>query len=299
MRRALVHHGSVAACSLAPRIGRVCRPAKTRPFRLLASLVAVLMVVPSFANAQFGRRANPDALGAEQILLAPRPLTRLLREGETAIQENRFSDGIEALGTLLLEEAREDLPEDALHQDYFNEPAQDGYYRSSVRGKALRLLGSIPDEGRKILEIQYGLSARQALAAAVTARDMEAISEVTRKYYHTEAGYDASILLAQDKLIRGYPIAAAGILERLNDFPAARKRFGAQLAGEAAGHGCKPAVWIWRFKLWRKPARISPVPRSTWAVGQPRWTTNKIGPSCSVKSIPNKVRWVSATWRVG
>ena len=174
-------------------------------------------------------------IGQEQILLAPRPLTRLLREGETAIRENRFSDGIEALGTLLLEEAREDLPEDTLHQDYFNEPAQEGYYRSSVRGKALRLLGSIPEEGRKILEIQYGVSARQALAAAVAARDMEAISEVTRKYYHTEAGYDAAILLAQDKIIRGYPIAAAGILERLSSFPAARKRFGAQLAGEAAG----------------------------------------------------------------
>ncbi len=64
---------------------------------------------------------------------------------------------------------------------------------------------------------------------------MEAISEVTRKYYHTEAGYDASILLAQDKIIRGYPIAAAGILERLSAFPAARKRFGAQLAAKQPG----------------------------------------------------------------
>lgn len=214
MCRALVNHGSVTVC-----------------------LLAIIIGAPSLAHAQFGPRPNrgQEGLGPEQFLLAPRPLTRLLREGETAIQENRFSDGIEALGTLLLEEAREDLPEDALHQDYFNEPAQEGYYRSSVRGKALRLLGSIPEEGRKILEIQYGVSARQALAVAVAARDMEAISEVTRKYYHTEAGYDASILLAQDKLIRGYPIAAAGILERLSDFPAARKRFGAQLAGEAAG----------------------------------------------------------------
>ncbi len=116
-------------------------------------------------HAQLGSSIESGQdIGQEQILLAPRPLTRLLREGETAIKENRFSDGIEALGTLLLEEAREDLPEDTLHQDYFNEPAQQGYYRSSVRGKALRLLGSIPEEGRKILEIQYGVSARQALA---------------------------------------------------------------------------------------------------------------------------------------
>ena len=209
--------------------------------RWLQVVVAVVLFAvglwPASVEGQFGRRPTfgQDALDQEKILLAPRPLTRLLREGETAIQENRFADGIEALGTLLLEEAREDLPEDTLHQDYFNEPAQEGYYRSSVRGKALRLLGSIPEEGRKVLEIQYGVSARQALAAAVAARDVDALAGVIRKYYHTEAGYDASILLAQDKLIRGYPIAAAGILERLSSFPAARKRFGAQLVSEAAG----------------------------------------------------------------
>ncbi len=227
-----IHHQALGCADLA--VGA------TGPRRSLWAfwiLGAILAAWPVDAQAQLGRRLNmgQDGMGQEQILLAPRPLTRLLREGETAIQESRFSDGIEALGTLLLEEPREDLPEDTLHQDYFNEPAQEGYYRSSVRGKALQLLGSIPEEGRKILEIQYGVSARQALSLAVAARNMDAISEVTRKYYHTEAGYDASILLAQDKLIRGYPIAAAGILQRLNAFPAARKRFGAQLAGETAG----------------------------------------------------------------
>lgn len=205
---------------------------------IIVTCSAAWLIVAAFsieAQAQFARpQVGRDGVNAEQFLLAPRTLTRLLRDGEAAIAEKRYSEGIEALGTLLLEEARDDLPEEAVHQDYFNEPAKDGTYRSSVRGKALKLLGSIPEEGRKILEIQYGVSARQALALAITARDMEAISEVTRKYYHTEAGYDASVLLAQDKLIRGYPIAAAGILERLNAFPAARKRFGAQLVGDAA-----------------------------------------------------------------
>ena len=237
--------------------------------------------------------------GQEQILLAPRPLTRLLREGETAIQENRFSDGIEALGTLLLEEAREDLPEDTLHQDYFNEPAQEGYYRSSVRGKALRLLGSIPEEGRKILEIQYGVSARQALAAAVAARDMEAISEVTRKYYHTEAGYDASILLAQDKIIRGYPIAAAGILERLSAFPAARKRFGAQLAGEVAGAWMQAGRIDLAVRALEQGSKNFPGAsivlggRPSTLDGKQEW------PKLLSQIYPSKARLVRETWIVG
>lgn len=185
----------------------------------------------AFGQFQFPRNRS-DEQSMDQISLAPRPLTRLLREGKAAIEEKRYSDGIAALGALLLEEEREDLPVDVQRQDYFTELGGDGYYRNSVRNEALRLLGSIPEEGRKTLEIQYGVAARQALESAVAARNMEGIASVTRKYYHTEAGYDASILLAQDKLIRGFPIAAAGILDRLTEFPAARKRFGAQLSGE-------------------------------------------------------------------
>lgn len=203
-----------------------------------ALLVCAILGAPLPAFGQLAFRGRGEESAQEQILLAPRALTRLLREGKLAIEEKRYSDGIAALGALLLEEGREDVPEETLRQDYFIEPGGDSYFKLSVRGEALRLLGSIPEEGRKTLEIQYGVAARQALQAAVAARDVDAIGEVTRKYYHTEAGYDASVLLAQDKLVRGFPIAAAGILQRLSDYPAARQRFGAQLISEAA------AAWV-------------------------------------------------------
>lgn len=206
------------------------------PLALVAILAGCVMVALPAGRAwgQLGFRNRAAEQALDQILLAPRPLTRLLREGQTAIDEKRYSDGIAVLGALLLQEEREDLPEDALRQDFFTESSGDGYYKTSVRGEALRLLGSVPEEGRKTLEIQYGVAARQALQAAAAARDTAAIGEIARKYYHTDAGYDASILLAQDKLIRGFPIAAASILQRLSEFPAARKRFGAQLIGEVA-----------------------------------------------------------------
>ncbi len=82
-------------------------------------LVATLSLT---AVAQFGNRQNrADALAQERILLAPRPLTRLLREGKTAIEEMRYSDGIEALGSLLLSEQRDELDAESLQQDYFTE----------------------------------------------------------------------------------------------------------------------------------------------------------------------------------
>ncbi|MFO1062892.1 MAG: PQQ-binding-like beta-propeller repeat protein [Pirellulales bacterium] len=195
---------------------------------------ALIVATSSSAEAQraFGRAAADQ--NSDQITPAPRPLTRLLREGKQALSENRFTDGIAALSSLLLEEASDDLSAEELKQDFFTEPGVKGLYLQSVRGEALKLLGNLPEEGRKTLEIQYGVAARLALQKAIAGHDIKAIGDVTRMYYHTDAGYDAGILLAQDKLIRGYPLAAAGIMQRLSQYPAARNRFGAQLFAELA-----------------------------------------------------------------
>ena len=50
------------------------------------------------ALAQFPNFAQNDAPD-EAFLLAPRPLTRLLREGEIAFKEERWADGIISLNT--------------------------------------------------------------------------------------------------------------------------------------------------------------------------------------------------------
>ncbi|MEO8269979.1 MAG: PQQ-binding-like beta-propeller repeat protein, partial [Aureliella sp.] len=61
-------------------------------------------------------------------------------------------------------------------------------------------------------------------------RDFERLGSVARKYMHTQAGYDAQVLLAQYKLTSGHPLAAAGLLQNLLGYPAARQRYGAVLA---------------------------------------------------------------------
>lgn len=192
--------------------------------------LAVAADVSKTAQAQLfkveGGQSDEDL-----FLLAPRELQRLLDEGKQAIAENRFAEGITALAALLGDGNEED---DLLGQDYFIAKSKPGYYVKSIKGEALRLLSNLPEEGRRSLEIQFGVSARQALDAAVAARSFESVAVVARKYPHTEAGYDALILLAQYKLASGYPLAAGSLMQSMLDYPAARKRFGVQLATATA-----------------------------------------------------------------
>ena len=180
------------------------------------------------AAAQFPNMIQNDAPD-EVFLLGPRPLLRLLQEGKTAFQEERWADGITALSTLLWSQD-DSLPADLRGQDFFIEPPLAGLLSKSVKSEAIRLLSELPAEGRRTLEVQFGVTARRELSEAIAAGDFERIGGVARKYLHTEAGYDAQALLAQYKLTQGHPLAAAGLLQNLLEFPAARQRYGPGLA---------------------------------------------------------------------
>jgi outer membrane protein assembly factor BamB/tetratricopeptide (TPR) repeat protein len=217
-----------------------CKPRISGSYRIawhvfagfFAFIVTIFFAVPG--TAQVGGLFSRDSAPSEEdlFLLAPRELQRLLDEGEEAIAEKRFSEGITALASLLADGEGEES--DVLGQDFFIGKSKPGYYVKSIKGEALRLLSNLPEEGRRSLEIQFGVSARQALDAAVAARSFDAVSVVARKYPHTEAGYDALILLAQYKLASGYPLAAGSLLQSTLDYPAARKRYGVQLATATA-----------------------------------------------------------------
>ncbi len=200
---------------------------RTNYTRLSLLLLLLNCILPlDVADAQFSQiQRQPE----EMFLLAPRSLMRSLREGEAAIAEGRYTDAVNALGELLLDKS-EVLAADLQGQDFFVEVGAQGLFQKSVKGEAIRLLSDLPAEGRKTLEIQFGVKARQLLEAAIAAGDFTRIGDVAREYVHTDAGYDAQVLMAQYQLASGFPLAAAGILQNLLDYPAARSRFGVQLA---------------------------------------------------------------------
>lgn len=181
------------------------------------------------AAAQFETVMRTD----EIFLLAPRSLQRLLSEGKRAIEEGRYAEGIAALGGILYEQD-ESIAEDLRGQDFFLVRPSRGVYTQSVKNQAIEELNQLPEEGRKVLELQFGVTARQLLDQAIAQRDLEAIGDVARRFAHCEAGFDALAIVAQAKLSDGYPLVAADILQSLLDFPGARQRFGMPLAYAAA-----------------------------------------------------------------
>lgn len=196
-----------------------------------AVLVAVLV---SVNGAQLpAQQFQPGQQTPQDIfLLAPRALQRLLSEGRTAIAEGRFSDGVDALGAILQDD-NEDIQADLRGQDFFLRPGT-GESIQSIKNRAIEELNQLPEEGRRTLEIQFGVKARQLLDQALAKQDIEQVSTVARRFVHTEAGYDAMLLVAQYKMTTGSPLTAASILRTLLNYPMARKRFGVELAQTAA-----------------------------------------------------------------
>ncbi|MEM6472882.1 MAG: PQQ-binding-like beta-propeller repeat protein [Planctomycetota bacterium] len=149
----------------------------------------------------------------------PRGLRQQLRDAEEAIEEKRYSDAIVTLGDLL-ERSMDPSDERAVAgQDYFLDE-KDGLQQSFLK-RCRELLGSLPEPAHATYELRYGALAEKLSQEAVQTRDWEKLREVRRRYFHTSAGYRASVLLAQHELAQGHPLAASFLLDDLVDTPVA------------------------------------------------------------------------------
>lgn len=212
-------------------------------------LAGVVLAAGTMGNQLLGQQFPFNQPQSQDIFLqTPRALQRLLSEGKSAIAEGRYSDGVAALGAILQDDG-DTVPEDLRGQDFFLRPGN-GEVVQSVKGRAVDELNQLPEEGRKNLEIQFGVKARQLLDQAIAQRDMAKIASVARRFVHTEAGYDAMLLEAQYKLTNGHPMAAGSILRSLLSYPAARSRFGAGLVETAA------ICWLHADNLQRALATV-------------------------------------------
>jgi outer membrane protein assembly factor BamB len=138
-------------------------------------------------------------------------LQRLARAAEL-IKEKRYGEAARFLSSIL---------ESA--EDYFFQPERGRPLYRSLKQEAQRMIGELGEEGRASYELQYGAEARRLLDEAVTAGDRGQLAEVARKYFHTDAGYEATYLLGLSEMQRGQPLAAALCLERLRAAPGAAK----------------------------------------------------------------------------
>ena len=193
---------------------------------VLVALGLLIALTPVDAVGQ-----PPAREGVTDIFLpAPRGLRQQLARATKALEEERFSEAVDLLGQLLADSPAAEPPAGQGEQDYFLSGSEVTGTRLSLKAEAQRLLGSMPDKGRDLYELKFGADARQLLDRAVEAQEFPQLIEVTRRYFHTNAGYEATMLISRHYLDQGRPLAAALRLQRLVSSTTARKLYEPELS---------------------------------------------------------------------
>ncbi|MEX0700486.1 MAG: PQQ-binding-like beta-propeller repeat protein [Planctomycetales bacterium] len=158
--------------------------------------------------------AAPSAGASPGVLVAAdRRMVLRLRKGEELLGEKRYAEAAELLQLIL------DADEDGF---YHPDPDKTETYRS-LKSAAVESIGKIPAAERKAAyESPYGGEARRMLSEAAKAADFAGIAAVSRRYFHTQAGYEATWQLGARRFDRGDFLAAALAFERLRGVPEAK-----------------------------------------------------------------------------
>ncbi len=105
----------------------------------------------------------------------------------------------------------------------------------SVRAKVNQILGELPPAGRQFYEQEYGGAASKLLKQALDAGyDRAQLSALSQRYFHTKAGMQATLLLANLDLETGRADEAAYSYSRLLSRPDAAEELGARTLYRAA-----------------------------------------------------------------
>jgi outer membrane protein assembly factor BamB len=198
------------------------RRTDTAIFRL--GIVALTLGSVFFAGplpAQVPETPTSDLTGPNIFPVAPRELRQSLSRAQTAIAEERYSDAATYLGEIL------------------NSPTTDDYFlgrpgspdaQQSLKSAALEIIGAMPAQGRQIYETTFGFEGRAELDKALDAGSLAGLTEVARRYFHTKAGYEATLLLGRAQLDQGRPLSAAMTLKRIADTPSAAAQYDPELS---------------------------------------------------------------------
>lgn len=176
--------------------------------------------------APWGAFAQDDEETPRLFPLAPRELRQPLARASAAIAEEQYSDAVRELASIL---------NNPTADDYFLAPEAGTDVQTSLRTAAQQLLGKMPAKGRELYELQSGAEARAALEQALEQGDVQQLADVSRRYFHTKAGYEATLLLGKHHLDHGRPLAAALMLQRVAEAPSAGRLYDPELSVMLAG----------------------------------------------------------------
>src|SRR5262245_22564732 len=207
-----------------------CRCAVRAPVLLwliAVSLFAAAAIPIENAVGQFQLRVRPGRVAGQDAsagvyLPTDRSLSRAINRARERLGDHEYHEVLAFLQGVL---ARE--------EDSFLERAGDDR-QLGITATARQLIGELPPEGYEVYELLHGATARRQLEAAIQSGDREALAKIVRQYFHTAAGYEAALVLAEMEADQGHRLAAAELYRELVDSPRAAARLEPQLSVAAA-----------------------------------------------------------------
>ena len=167
------------------------------------------------------RDANEDGEVNGIFVPADHEARQRLSRAQKAADEQRYADAVVELKGMLAFNAVDDV--------FLGKPGADDA-QTSLKTQALRILGGLPQPGREAYERELGAQARAELKTAIRDGNLEAIGDVSRRFFHTQAGYEATLLLGRVLLDQGQPLAAALAFKRVWDLEPVRGRYEPELS---------------------------------------------------------------------
>jgi outer membrane protein assembly factor BamB len=207
--------------------GRAC----ARPYILLwlgaATLITTGTILSSNALGQFQLRPRKVQVAGQEAtgvyLPTDRSLSRAVTRARERLADHEYHEVLAFLQGVL-----------ARDEDSFLERTGDDHEQRGLKATARQLIGELPPEGYDAYELLHGATARRQLEAAIVAGDRDALAKVVRQYFHTSAGYEAALVLAEMEADQGHRLAAAELYRELIETPRAAARLEPQLSVGAA-----------------------------------------------------------------
>lgn len=174
---------------------------------VLSALCLTAQVSGQLIDAEEEAKTAAAEDAAENVFLpADRQTLQKLADAKKLLRDGRYGEAVRCLGVIL------EGPE-----DFFFQPDKNSPIHRSLKAEAHRLVGQMSRQGRELYELQYGARARRMLADALESGDLTALADVSRRFFHTQSGYQATYLLGLNHFDRGRPLAGALTLQRLRE----------------------------------------------------------------------------------
>ncbi len=163
------------------------------------------------------------------FLPSDRTLLRGITTARTRIAQGEYTQAIRFLNDVLQQE-EDSFEASGSMAEPSRGPQTGSPHYMGVKETARRMIRDLPPEGRAAYELAYRAQARRLLQKAIQSGSIDQLVRIVRQYFYTPAGYEATLLVAQNATDHQRHLAAALAYEQLLDTPEAVSRFQPQLS---------------------------------------------------------------------